>query len=201
MLDYQKVKAAKVLKNEIELALIKGTSVSGTTTVAPNLGGMIEKLSAGSCWTSSSGTTLTETVFNDILQLTYSYSRSPKEVYANVLTKRTINGFTTNVSRQMNAMEHRQTNRVDVLDTEFGTMAVFKERYLPQAASKTAYGNTWFAIDPDAFKIGWLRPIKEEVLGKDGDRERRMLLGELTLIVKSKNAGCGADGHVAYITG
>lgn len=200
MLSYQGIKAAKELKNDIELALIRGTAVSGTTTVAPSMAGAVAFLSAGSCWTSSSGTTLTESVFNDILQLTYSYNSQPKEVYCNALVKRTLNGFTTNVSRQIQAEAKKQVNVVDVLDTEFGTVSIHKERYCLQAASKTAYGNTWFAVNPDAFKLGWLRPVSEKVLGVDGDRERRMLIGELTLICKSKNAGCGADGQVAYLT-
>jgi hypothetical protein len=199
MLSYQGIKKAKELKRDIELALVNGTAVSGTEIVAPNLGGIVQKLTSGSCWTSTSGTTLTESVFNDILQLTYAYNRTPKEVYCNALVKRTLNGYRAGVTANVQASEKLQVSVIDVLDTEFGRVSLHKQRNLAQSASKTTYGNTWFAIDPDAFKLGWLRPITEKTLGIDGDRERRMLIGELTLIVKSKNAGCGGDGFVPYL--
>lgn len=197
MLTYQGVKAMKTLKTDIENALVCGTAVTGNTDTAPQFGGLIEKISTIN--TSSSGTTLTESVFNDLISLAYSYAVNLREVYCNMLVKRTINGFSTNINRQINAAERRQIDLVDVYDSEVGRLAIFKERYVPQAASKTAYGNDFIALDPDYFQVGWLRPIQEKALGLDGDRERRMLVGELTLVVRSSKGGVVGQDYVANI--
>ena len=198
MLSYQGVKAMKVLKNDIELALVAGSAVSGTTTVAPQTAGIFNKLST--CYTSSSGTTLTETVLNDILALAYSYKANLRELYSNMLVKRTINSYNSGNTHNREAASKIAGKLVDVYESEVGVIALFKERNISQASSKTTQGNSWFAIDPDYFKVAILRAVKEDVLGKDGDRERRMLVGELGLLVRSEKAGVGGDGYVSYIT-
>lgn len=200
MLAYQGVKAAKQLKNDIERALVLGTAASGDTDTAPAMAGILAKLVDASTATQSSGTTLTETVFNDILSLAYSYNVTLKEVYGNMNIKRTINGYTTNVTRNVDAKARWQGDLIDVYDSELGSLAIFKERYFPQSATKTAYGNDFIAIDPAYFNVGWLRPVRERVLGIDGDRERRMLVGECTLIVRSGKAGVAGQEYVARIS-
>jgi len=84
-------------------------------------------------------------------------------------------------------------------ESEMGIQAIFKSRYQLQAASVGAQGNSFVAIDPDFFQIGWLRPVQSTVLGLDGDRLRKMIVGERTLIVRSEKAGVGGTGYVANI--
>lgn len=197
-IGYQAVKRMKELKRDIELALHRGSAVSGTASVAGQFSGMLNRLSTN--FTSSSGTTLTERVFNDILALTYRTPVNLREVYANMLVKRTINEFTTNTTRFIPAVDRRQVQLVDVYESEIGTLAIFKSRDQIQATSVTLQGNSWIAIDPDYFQVGWLRPVQEQELGLDGDRRRRMLVGECTLIARSEKAGAGGTGFVANIT-
>jgi len=197
MLTYQEIKKAKEIKRDIELALHRGSAVSGTTSVAPQFNGMLNALSTN--MTSSSGTTLTESVFNDLLTLAFSYNVNLREVYCNMYLKRTINGYSTNVTRNISAEAKRQLNIVDVYDSEVGTVALFKSRDQLQAATKSAQGNSFIAIDPDYFQVGWLRPLKTQTLGLDGDRTRKLMVGELTLIVRSEKAGVGGKGYVANI--
>jgi hypothetical protein len=198
MLGYQAVKKMRELKRDIELALHRGSAVSGDTNVAPQFGGFLNRLSTN--FTASSGTTLTEKVFNDIVTLTYANPVNLREVYANMRIKRTINGFTTNTTRFIPSEDRRQVNIVDVYESEIGTLALFKSRDQLQSASPTLQGNSWIAIDPDYFQVGWLRPVQEMELGLDGDRKRRMLVGECTLIVRSEKAGAGGTGFVGNIS-
>lgn len=58
------MKHAKRWKTDVELALHRGSAVSGTNSVAPQFGGMLNRLSTN--FTANSGTTLTERVYNDI---------------------------------------------------------------------------------------------------------------------------------------
>lgn len=191
------MKALKVMKTDIELALHRGSAVSGNTNVAPQFKGFLNLLSSN--FTSSSGTTLTERVFNDILTLSYRFPVNLREVYSNMLVKRTINGFTTNTTRFIPTQDRRQVNIVDVYESEVGVLALFKSRYQIQNTSESgSLNNSWIAIDPDYFQIGWLRPVQELELGLDGDRQRRMLVGECTLIARTEKAGAGGTGFVSY---
>ena len=195
---YQELKAAKRWKRDVELALHRGSAVSGTNSVAPQFGGMLNRLSTN--FTSSSGTTLTEKVYNDIVTLGFAFNLNYREVYANMQVKRTISGFSTNVQRFIPAGDKKQLNVIDVYESEQGLQAIFKSRDQLQAASVGAQGNSWIAIDPDRFNVGVLRPVSTFELGLDGDRVRHYMVGELTLIVRTEKGGAGATGHVALIT-
>lgn len=116
-----------------------------------------------------------------------------------MLAKRSINGFSTNTTRFISTTEKKALNIVDAYESEVGLMAVYKSRDQLQAASQTAQGNSFIAIDPDMFAVGVLRPFSEATLGKDGDRERRMIVGEYTLIARSEKGGVAATGLVANI--
>ena len=74
-----------------------------------------------------------------------------------------------------------------------------KSRDQLESSNYTSAGNSFIAIDPDYFKIGWLRPPVEKVLGLDGDRDRRMIVGEMTLLALREEAGIGGTGYVARI--
>lgn len=114
--------------------------------------------------------------------------------------KRTISGFSTNVQRFIPAGDKKQLNVIDVYESEQGMQAIFKSRYQLQAATATLSANSWIAIDPDRFNVGVLRPLTTYELGLDGDRVRRYMVGELTLIVRTEKGGAGAIGHVPNLT-
>ena len=193
----QEMKKLREIKNELELALHRGSAVTGNSGVAPNFSGFLNRLTTYA--TSSSGTTLTESVFNDLISLTFATPVNLREAYANMFLKRTINRFTTNTQRFIASQERRQVDIVEVIESEVGILAIFKSRYQLQSASKTTFGNSAIVIDPDFFQVGWLRPFETEVLGKDGDRERRMLVGEATLIARSEKAGVAFKDYVANL--
>lgn len=186
MLSYQEMKNAKELKLDLELALHRGSAVSGNTNVAPNFLGFLNIPAPNS--TNVSGATLTENLFNRLLERSFSFNANVREVYVNVWLKRTMNGFSTNVTRYIPAGEKRMVNPIEVYDSEFGPMALIKSRYQLQGANPTNALCSMIAIDPDYFQVGWLRPISTDELGKDGDRRRMMMVGEATLIRRSEAA-------------
>lgn len=188
MLSYQEMKNAKVLKTELELALHRGSAVSGDTNIAPSFKGFLNFTTNIS---NHSGATLTERKFNDLLELTYSFNANVREVYSNVWLKRTMNGFSTNVTKYIPAAERRMVNPIDIYDSEFGTMALIKSRYQLQGASPTASGPqcSLIAIDPDYFNVGFLRQFSTKELGITGDKRQMFVVGECTLIRRSEKAG------------
>lgn len=195
-LAYQEVKKMKELKTDVELALHRGSAVTGPTA-APQTAGCLNGLSTYN--TSSSGTTLTERVFNDLVTLSYSTPVNLREVYCNMQVKRTINGYTTDTTRFIPAGDKRQVDIVEVYESEVGVMSIFKSRYQLQGASIGASGNSFLAIDPDYFQVGWLRQFRSTELGKDGDRIRKMIVGELGLLIRHPSAGVVGQGYVAYL--
>jgi hypothetical protein len=194
---YQELKNTKEFRTDIELALHRGSAVTGDSDTAAQTAGFLNAASTNN--TSSSGTTLTESVFNDLLQLAYSYNMNLREVYCNMFLKRTINGYTTDTTRFISADARRQVDIVDAYESEIGILALFKSRYQLQSASKTTQGNSFIAIDPDHWKVGWLRAPQTFELGKDGDRDRRMIVGELALLPMHETAAVVGQGYVPYL--
>jgi hypothetical protein len=195
-MSYVEVKNMKELKTDVELALHRGSAVTGPTA-APNTAGLLNGVSTYN--TSSSGTTLTERVFNDLVTLSYSTPVNLREVYCNMQVKRTINGYTTDTTRFIPASEKRQVDLVEVYESEVGIMSLFKSRYQLQAATIGAQGNSFVALDPDFFQVGWLRQFQTKELGLDGDRIRRMIVGELGLLIRHPAAGVVGQAYVAYL--
>lgn len=187
----------KEFKRDIELALHRGSAVTGTTDAAPQLEGLLNRLATYN--TSSSGTTLTETVFNDIITLTFATPVNLRSVYANMFVKRTINGYTTNTQRFVPAGDKRQVDMIEVYESEQGILAIHKSRDQFQSADKTSSGNSFVVLDPSFFTKGWLRTPATKELGLDGDRTRRMVVGECTLIARSEKAGVAGTDYVAYL--
>jgi hypothetical protein len=62
---------------------------------------------------------------------------------------------------------------VSVYMSDFGTVEIFLERYLPK-------GNG-LVMNDDAFRIAWLRKPKVEELAKVGDLKQFQIVGECTL--------------------
>lgn len=199
-LAYQEVKQMRILKTDVELALHRGTVVTGPTT-APQTAGFITRASGGVTTynTASSGTTLTERVFNDLITLSYSTPVNLREVYTNMFVKRTINGYTTDTTRWIPAGDKRQVDIIEVYESEVGVLSIFKSRYQLQAATVTAEGNSFLVIDPDFFQVAWLRQFRTFELGLDGDRVRKMIVGELGLLQRQEEAAVVGTGYVAYL--
>jgi len=112
MMSYQEMKRLKEWKNDVELALHRGSAVSGDSSTAPQFAGLLNKLSTN--FTSSSGTTLTERVYNDLVTLAFANPVNIRETYCNMQAKRSIDGFTTNTTRFLPTDDRRALNIVDV---------------------------------------------------------------------------------------
>lgn len=199
MIAFQEMKAVREIKTDIELSLHRGTATTGNTATAPKFRGLLNTLDSTTVFTSSSGTTLTEFTFNNIITLAYSNPVNIRECYTGMFGKRTINQYTTSVTRYLPATDRKAFDIIDVYESEMGVIALFKSRYQLTSASLTAQGTSFCAIDPDYWQVGWLRPLNTQTLGLDGDRERRMIVGECTLIARSTKAGAGGTGFVPYV--
>jgi hypothetical protein len=100
---YQENKKVNELLNDVEHAIHRGSSATGATDAARRFGGLLNIHSTN--FTSSSGTTFTEDVFNRLLQIFFdnNVDVKPSIAFVNSWLKRTISTFSTQVTRNVDA--------------------------------------------------------------------------------------------------
>lgn len=193
--EYQIEKNMKEHAKDIEYALMNGSRASGASGVARRLQGVINGITTNST-TRSSGSSLGETTFNDIIEMVYNSTDSvADEIYVGATLKRDISGFTATNTRFVAADDKRLSRPVDIYESDFGVHKVFLHRTVGNGAN----AKELVAIKNDLWKVSWLKGRRTKVtnLQKDGDRERAMLVSELTL----ENRGQAASAAVLGFTG
>jgi len=195
---YYEGKTLIEMKKDMELALLYGTAVTGTTDVALQMNGFFNVISSVN--TSSSGTTFTEQVFNDLLELVWSGAEvAPTEVYVNGRLKRTISLYSTKITPFIRAEEKKQVLVVDRYQSDFGDLDIIPHRMINKSNAVNTSGNDVLIIDPSWFATGWLEPLKREILPRDGLRVRFQLSGAFTLVYRHERGGAVGREYVAYI--
>ena len=203
-LAYQIGKSLNELLNDVEHALHRGSAATGATNAARQFKGLLNIFSGQSgtaTYTSSSGTTFTEEVLVDLLQV-FRDSKldvEPTIAFVSSWLKRTISEFSTRVTRNVDVAAKKQTLVVEQHESDFGTLNVMYSEDQLHSASKTTYGNSVSFIDPALFKVGWMKAPTVEQLARDGLRDRYQINGQVTLLYDHEKGGGGGDGFVPYI--
>jgi len=198
-LMYQEKKAIEATLNDIEHALHRGSSATGATDASRQFGGLLNILTTN--FTDSSGTTLTEEVFNDYVQAFVDNGTEirPSVAFVNSWLKRTISLYSTKVTRNVDAAARIQELVVEQHRSDFGDVGVFYSRDQLKSATKTTQGNSITLVDPSFFETGWLLPLRSEILARDGLRTKFQISAQMTLIFRTEKAGGGATSVVANI--
>lgn len=184
------------LKRDMELALVKGSAATGTTDTASAMGGLMNIISTNN--TSLSNITLTETIFNNLLELVWTGSSvQPNEVYVGPKLKRTISLYSTKVTPFVMADEKKQVLTVGTYDSDFGMVNLFLHRDLN--SNSATYQNEMLIIDPSWFATGWLTPLRREVLARAGTYDRAQISAELTLLYRNEKSAVAVNTCVPYI--
>lgn len=174
--EYQTQKKMVELARDMELAHIAGTVGSGSSGVARYENGAIALITTNKT-AETSGTSLTETVFNQLLQLVYT-SGTDEDVDLILTTpynKRVIDQFATNVTRYVDVNEFKQVLRVDVYTSSFGQHEIVMERNIPNGQI--------IGIDSSKWRTAWLvnRRVAIRPLSKTGSATKALMEGEATL--------------------
>jgi len=183
--QYQMEKGLVEHAKDIELAFMAGTAASGASGVARRLTGVIAALTTNAT-TQASAQTLTETGFNDLLELIYAGTNEfPDTAFVGGKLKRTISGFVGGSTKNVDADAKRLTNSVDIYESDFGVQKIMLHRDVANAAS----GRDLVLMNMGYHYISYLRPTKVEKLAKDGDRERATIVTEVTLEHRGEKTG------------
>jgi len=191
---YQMQKTMVELARDIEKALMAGTKASGASGVARRLNGCIASITTNAT-ARNSGTSLSETEFNDIMKGVWDggTDASPDEVYVGSYLKRVISGYTAGSTKFEDASDKRLTNVVDVYEGDFGVHKIFKHREVPSAAGTA----TVVAIDSSKWRVAYLngRRPKHIPLAKTGSSTKGMIEGELTLEALNEKSSAKRSGY------
>jgi hypothetical protein len=205
-LAYQTVLKGKALKRDIECSLVQnkaatvgttaaarvsasaetwiyttnhvsGTSQTTNTTPAP-VGGL-----ATTAGTDGSATALVEADFKNALQQAWSMGGETDVVLLSPTMKAKSDLFTGVATRFRNVAANDQAAIVgasDIYVSSFGSHKIQLSRYMRISAILFLDLSTW--------GVAWLDPIHMENIAKSGDTEKRMLVGEYTLVAKAPTA-------------
>lgn len=187
---YQMQKSMVELARDIEKALMAGTRASGASGVARRLNGVIASITTNAT-ARTSGTSLTETEFNDIMKGVWDAGTdaNPDEVYVGSYLKRVISGFTAGTTKFTDVNDKRLINAVDVYEGDFGVHKIFKHREVPTSAV--------VAIDSSKWRVAYLngRRPKHIPLAKTGSATKGMVEGELTLEALNEKSSAKRTGY------
>ena len=126
---------------------------------------------------------LAETQLKTVLQGIFNNSNEPATLcLVGAKQKQAMSTFTGNATRYVDAAPERLYASVDRYVHDFGSLEIRPDRVVRATDA--------LIINPDLWKLAWLRPIFSEELAKTGDSQKRLVVGEVTL--ESRNeAGSG----------
>lgn len=190
--DLEKMDALAELKNDMELAILRGSLATGTGTGARQCRGIKNSLSLV---TSQSGVSLSEDILNDYLQLVWdNTSTEVNAIYGSMYMKRKISAFTSGTTKNTDAKDRRLINAVDVYEADAASMVkLFAHRYM------TISGDTNYdivGINENMFSVDYFRKPFSRELAKTGDSAKGEVLAEFTLRNDHYDAGFYGIAHL-----
>jgi len=185
---YETTKAMKEFKQDVEFALMRGSLVCGTGSLARSMRGVKFWLSN---YTTHSGVTLIESMLNDYMQAVWDDGTQVNAIYAPMSVKRRISAFTAGATKNFNQDDRRLVNAIDVYQSDVASnVKLFAHRFIYQSGDHVAgTAVDMIGINEDMFRKAWLRKPKLENLAKTGDNTLAMIVGELTLECLHEDSG------------
>ena len=200
---FQKDRALKRLKAKMEYVTINGTVTARASGVASAMSGFDTMISTN-LTARSSGTSFTETELNDIMQ--NSYDEVGMEFIADVLAcpmviKRRISGFTSNLTRNIDASDKKLSNEIRVYDSTVGqTVKIIPHKDIRKVnVSATLYNAlAVYALREETYKHSFLvgGEPKWQELARVGHSERGMYTTEFTLVSFAQRASVKRTGYM-----
>ena len=193
--EYQKGKALKQWKNQLEYALVRGSVTSGASGTGATMIG-IEAVVTSHYTARNSGTSLSETEFNSMV---YDVANDvgQDDVFDTVLTtlqlRQKISTFTAGSTRYVDAADKKLTRKVMVYESDFGVHKIFghKDVY----SSNATPGPKVLGLKENKWKVAYYRKPQHVPLAKDGDRDNGMIIGEATLEYLAERANALRSGY------
>lgn len=194
--QYQKAKALKQWKNNLEYALLNSTKASGSSGVARTMIG-ISAVITSHYTNRNSGTSLTEDMLLDGLQDVWTDVGSDSTVDLILTTmplKRRISSFTAGSTKYIDASDKKLVRPVEIYEADTGIVRIMAHKDVASAAATP--GPTLLGLREDKWRIAYLRKPAAEERPKDGDYNGGEIIGEMTLEYLAERANFKQTGFV-----
>jgi len=192
---YQLKKKMTELARDIEKALVAGTVASGNSGVARRLNGAIALITTNKT-VRSSGTSLSEIEFNDILQGIYDNGTdiSVDKAFAGASLKRAISGYTAGSTKFTDADGKKLYNSVGVYESDFGVVSIHLEREVPTTAGNKGI----LAVDSSKWRVAYLTDGRPQHIpqGLSGSAKNGIVETELTLEALNQKSSAYRVGYL-----
>jgi hypothetical protein len=194
--QFQKTEALKRLKAKMEWLTINGVQATGNSGVARQMSG-IDGMISTNVTARASGTSFSEVELNDILNDVWTTVGSDYVsdlIVCPMVISRGISGFSSNLTRYIDAKEKRLTNQIRVYDAQVGNTVMIVPHKDVRAAGGTL---TVYALKEDTWKHSFLvgREPQWEEYAKDGDRDNGQYLTEFTVVGYAQRASAKRTGY------
>lgn len=190
-LAYQATKALKMLKNDMEYAVMRGSLACGASGVTGQMKGVKSWLNLV---TAQSGISLTELQLNDYLQNVWAAGTEVNAIYCPMYIKRKISAYTANATKNVDIVDRRLVNAVDVYEADAAKLVkLFAHRHVSVAADNNY---DIVGLNEDMWKVAYLRKPFNRPLAKTGDAEKAECLTEVTLECLHEDAGFLAQAQL-----
>lgn len=205
---YQLAKAASELKRDMETAILfNQAAVVGNATTARKTAGLpawlrtnVSQGSGGGNPTMSStndgypnaartdGTqrTFTETMLKDVIQSVWTNGGTPKLLMVGPFNKRIVSSFSGIAGLRFNvdgAKPSAIIGAADIYVSDFGNVSIVPSRFQRERDA--------FVVDPEYAAVSYLRNFQTNELAKTGDSQKKMILVEYALKVRTEKAHGG----------
>lgn len=192
---YQMKKKMTELARDIEKALVAGTRASGDSGVARRLNGAIALITTNKT-ARNSGTSLSETEFNDILQGIYDNGTdiSVDKAFTGASLKRVISGYTAGSTKNVDASGKKLFNTIGVYESDFGVVSVHLEREVPITAGNKGI----LMVDSSKWRVAYLTDGRPQhiPLGLSGSAKSGIIETELTLEALNQKSSAYRGGYI-----
>lgn len=193
--SYQLKKKMIELARDIEKALVAGTRASGDSGTSRRMNGAIALITTNKT-ARNSGTSLSETEFNDILEGIYTSGTdiSVDKAFTGSSLKRVISGFTAGSTKFTDANGNKLYNTFSVYESDFGVVTLYLEREVPTTAGNKGI----MLVDSSKWRVAYLTDGTPQhiPLATIGSAKRGMLEAELTLEALNEGSSAYRSGYV-----
>lgn len=179
----EQMKKMKEWKQNLEISAVVGTLVSGTGTAARSMQGFVRFAGLG---TAMSGVSLTSDILNQILSDAWANGGEHDTLLVGSTLKQRISSFTAGNTKEINAVDNKIVARVDIYESDFGTVQVVLHRYINNAAANTY--NVLATYLQDYVQIGFMDKPHYEDRAITGYYKAGAIVGEATVQLANPNA-------------
>lgn len=124
--------------------------------------------------------TLTETMFNDVIESAYTNGAEPKLAVVYPSLKRKISSFTGRSGTQIPVSKAEVVNSVDLYRSDFGDIKIIPSRWVRN--------RTVLLLDPEYCALAYFRNFQTVDIAKIGDADTKMLVVEWGVEMRNEAA-------------